>query len=84
MDQMGHADPVILEPHSCVACLLLYPPFIWIAGGWAEEHISTLQVEEEETVGGFPTPRCPDGLAEEVAGNEGVDVDPDELLPILL
>ena len=38
--------------------LLSYPPLIWSVGGWAEEHISTLQVEEEEAGYALSRKRC--------------------------
>ena len=74
-------DAIVVAPHLDVARLLRHPTLIRVICAGADEHAATGQVDEEEHVGSSRAERRDHLLAEEVAGDQRVHVNAEELAP---
>ncbi len=77
-EQELHLQVFVFEPHTCVAGLLEDPLFVGVVGAGRDKHLPTAKVDKHQPISDVFACRCPDGLAEEVCGDDHVPVRFDE------
>ena len=80
-DQVSRINAMILEIHHSVACLLDEPVVVRTECREAAEHAPCFVMDERDAVCVLDAVPCEDRLLKEVAGDDCVHVDADELLP---
>ncbi len=78
-DQKPSLDVLFLQPHLHIPRLLHHPLLVRMVGGRAHEHLPSLQMNEEQAKRGSRAERSDHVLREEVARDELVHVQTQEL-----
>ena len=81
MDKEPRPELLILEPHHHIPPLLLDPPIVRVMRGRTEKHLPRADMIKRKAIRDPDTERSDHVLSEEVARDESVDMEPDELLP---
>lgn len=81
VDEVLHGQPFLSQPQRQVAGLLSDPLAGRVVGAWRDEDLAAAQVDERQAIGDALARQRPDILAEEIAGDDRVDVHLDEGSP---
>ena len=81
VDKEPRPELLIFEPHHQVSALLLDPPIVRVIRKRAEKHLARADMNERKAIRDPDTERSDHVLGEEVARDERIHMEPDELLP---